>query len=272
MRKKNIIIFSLIITLAMASNISSSNVKFAVRVVAPPFGYTTTFQTDEGIIITIKVDDNVFDIPTRIEIQLVKEELPEFYLMQSADFKTSNIPISAGYDIVVKDINGKELSEDKFLDKVKISFTYPSNYNLAQVNLLRICRLNENTENWLVITGHKIDVRNKIISVDVQHFSIFRLFLAVSCSVKEVIVYPNPFYVDRTLDSEVKFTNLPKGEITLHIYNIAGERVFERTYPDASGGITWNGKNNRYVATGLYIYYLKGANGDEVKGKLSLIR
>ncbi|MEW6609658.1 MAG: T9SS type A sorting domain-containing protein, partial [bacterium] len=87
-------------------------------------------------------------------------------------------------------------------------------------------------------------------------------------SINDVYCYPNP-----TKD-EITFSKLPVDKIKLKIYNIVGEKVFER---EISGDINnewkWDCRNdaNEKIASGIYIYVI--SDGKTIKrGKLGIIK
>jgi photosystem II stability/assembly factor-like uncharacterized protein len=84
-----------------------------------------------------------------------------------------------------------------------------------------------------------------------------------------VIAYPNPA---RPGDAGITFTNLPD-DASLALYNVAGERVFERS------GITGNemvwtlvNDGGNPVASGVYIYRVIDGEGNYATGKVAVIK
>ncbi|MEW6617771.1 MAG: right-handed parallel beta-helix repeat-containing protein, partial [bacterium] len=80
---------------------------------------------------------------------------------------------------------------------------------------------------------------------------------AVFNNLEGALVYPNPAYKGQ----EVTFDQLTTDkQITLRIYSLAGELVFEKS---GMNEIKWNLKNkdNEDVASGIYIYFLKDELG-----------
>ncbi len=85
----------------------------------------------------------------------------------------------------------------------------------------------------------------------------------------DIIAYPNPA---RPSDAGITFTNLPDNA-SLTLYNIAGERVFERS--DIIGNETlWTLVNDRGnpVASGVYVYRVVDGEGNYATGKVAVIR
>ncbi len=86
----------------------------------------------------------------------------------------------------------------------------------------------------------------------------------------DIRVYPNP--VDAGKGKEVIFDQLPTGkQVTLKIYNLAGELVFEES---GVGSIRWGLRNNddESVASGIYVYCLRDESGVIKQGKIGVIR
>jgi photosystem II stability/assembly factor-like uncharacterized protein len=85
----------------------------------------------------------------------------------------------------------------------------------------------------------------------------------------DVIAYPNPA---RPGDAGITFANLPDGA-SLTLYNIAGERVFERSYIVGNETL-WTLVNDRGnpVASGIYIYRVTDGDGNHATGKVAVIR
>ena len=88
-------------------------------------------------------------------------------------------------------------------------------------------------------------------------------------------VYPVP-YKPRSggkYDADgISFSGVKEGD-NIKIFNIAGEKVFEKTVSGTDNVFVWNGKNGsgNEVASGIYIYYVKTSGGNK-KGKLAIER
>ncbi len=239
----------------------------------PHEGYTEEIDTTEGIKIKVEVPDTAFSVPTKkMEINLVGSGHAKFDSVKAADQATKNKGVTQAYEIIIVDYLNNILSPDDFHDRIRLTFTYPPDLGLAQENQLRIFRLNEATRCWEEQDDCKVNAVANTISLDLNHLSIYKVMSKVTEGFEELIVYPNPFKVREAKDGFVKFINLPN-KVTLQIYSIAGELVYDKEYVDTKGGITWNGKNNsgKRAATGIYVYLLKDDNGHKKKGKLSVI-
>lgn len=85
----------------------------------------------------------------------------------------------------------------------------------------------------------------------------------------DIFAYPNPA---RPNDAGITFANLPESA-SLFLYNIAGERVFERS--NIVGNETvWTLVNDRGnpVASGVYVYRVVDGEGNYATGKVAVIR
>ncbi|MDI6736074.1 MAG: T9SS type A sorting domain-containing protein, partial [bacterium] len=89
--------------------------------------------------------------------------------------------------------------------------------------------------------------------------------IGTATTLENAYCYPNP-----TKD-KITFV-LPPGKVTIQIFSIAGEKVFEEVDTD---GVTWTWKcinsANEKVASGIYIYTLSDGNSIK-KGKLGVIK
>jgi hypothetical protein len=100
-------------------------------------------------------------------------------------------------------------------------------------------------------------------------------------------VVPNPYYVHSNFNEnewvrKIHFTRLPKGETTIKIFTISGERVNTLSSTgdlactgceNYDGVIEWNlrSMNNQEIAPGLYIYVVE-SSGYEHIGKFAVVR
>ncbi|MFH1962253.1 MAG: cohesin domain-containing protein [bacterium] len=86
----------------------------------------------------------------------------------------------------------------------------------------------------------------------------------------DIRVYPNP--VDAGKCTEATFDYLPAGrQVTLKIYNVAGELVFEKSGMNI---IRWGLRNGDgdTIASGVYFYYLRDESGVIKQGKIGVMR
>jgi len=127
-------------------------------------------------------------------------------------------------------------------------------------------------DHWERIPGRQVvDAdKNLVTAYDVNQLSIFAVASPVT-HLQNVIVRPNPFKL-RLGHKEVKFENLT-GKVSLWIYNIAGELIFNQDNITDSPYL-WpivNNKGDR-VASGVYIYIITNEIGEKVTGKMAIIK
>ncbi len=119
-----------------------------------------------------------------------------------------------------------------------------------------VCRIKIERKEWIKIQGEAEirDMENKKILLEGSS-----LFLE-TLSLSDSICYPNPSRI-----GVVNFKVPP--DTSIQIYNIAGERIFEK---ESLGGslITWHTKN---IASGTYIYILTYGK-DKKTGKVGVMR
>lgn len=88
----------------------------------------------------------------------------------------------------------------------------------------------------------------------------------------KIPVYPNPFLLSQGQKS-ITFGGLNERltkEVTIKIFTIAGELVQQIERTDCNGQIEWTPPRN--LASGIYIYQITNSMGEQVKGKLGLIK
>jgi hypothetical protein len=83
--------------------------------------------------------------------------------------------------------------------------------------------------------------------------------------------YPNPF----NPETRIEYTLKKAGHVTVHIYNVLGEKVKRLLDQDQSAGfyqINWDGKNDKgkSVSSGLYLYKLEVNGFSQAKRMLLL--
>ena len=87
----------------------------------------------------------------------------------------------------------------------------------------------------------------------------------------QFLVFPNPFNPGK--GEKVKFQGLINN-VSISIYNLAGDIAWEKHAVDLSTAILWDGRNkdNEPVASGTYIYIITDADGNKKKtGKVAVI-
>lgn len=91
----------------------------------------------------------------------------------------------------------------------------------------------------------------------------------------KISVFPVPYKPNsgsRYDSSGITFLGVKDGA-NIKIFNIAGEKVFDKTISTDTGLFVWDAKNNygNNVASGIYIYIVD-SNGKKTKGKLAIER
>ena len=86
-------------------------------------------------------------------------------------------------------------------------------------------------------------------------------------SLEDILAYPNPLELETGVENRVRF-NAPFGS-RIYIFTVAGEPVADF---DATAG--WNGSNSggNFVASGVYLFVVRGPDGDIGRGKIAVIR
>ncbi|MEW6607385.1 MAG: FG-GAP-like repeat-containing protein [bacterium] len=90
-------------------------------------------------------------------------------------------------------------------------------------------------------------------------------------NLNSTLVYPNPAYKGNM----VTFDNLINDKIiSLKIFNLAGELIYEKDKRSQNNKITWDlqNKDNEPVASGIYIYFLNDYTGSIKRGKIGVIK
>lgn len=139
--------------------------------------------------------------------------------------------------------------------------------------------LDTEKKDWKIIKDKEINIKKaperpyeRSISMPVKQAIYYRLisFLAPADNINNVIIYPNPFRPSIG-HTEITFLRLP-ADVTIRIYNLAGEFIREFPVPD-QGQIIWDGTNNHgeQVASGVYCALLK-SNGAKKIYKIAIQR
>jgi hypothetical protein len=91
----------------------------------------------------------------------------------------------------------------------------------------------------------------------------------------EVYVFPNPYRPSRG-HNLVVFDNIPAEAKDLAVFSLSGDLVYERVFEGLpQRRVPWNVINNNgeKLASGFYIYVVKGEKGQKIKsGKIAVIR
>jgi len=193
-----------------------------------------------------------------------------------------NIVASTVEDL--KDTGVEFRSSQDLTADVTIKIRYPSTIVDPEESYLRIFRLDEDNNKWVLVNEKEgkqhVDVDRNIVITRVSGFSIYRIMGVVyaASNLDNVIVYPNPF---KPTDGESKtgtwgqgifFGNLTKGA-EIKIFTISGDFVdsFEKT-DSYSGRYQWEVGDN--LASGIYIYLITNPDDktDKASGKFAIIK
>ena len=114
----------------------------------------------------------------------------------------------------------------------------------------------------------------------------FTMTVDTGRDIRRVYAVPNPYrtgtsaettpYYHNFPDGSIKFFNMPP-EATIKIFTVAGDLVWEGAHssPDGSDGIiSWNVRN-RYgqdVNSGVYLFRVESSSGEDVYGRVMIIR
>ncbi|MEW6607593.1 MAG: VCBS repeat-containing protein [bacterium] len=250
-------------------------------------GISTIFEIDNsslssGIVPARTITTLSFS-PTTIELL---ESFSNDYdvLITVEENPTGILPMNtiASLNNTVRKISAFKLPDITPLDPpsvdAKITIPYDDLNSYEQEMLLKIFELRENK--WVVVGGTP-DVVNNRVTVQVEHFSVFRIGL-YAATLNEFSISPNPFKDnDGVLENGelgaggdyevITFMGVNKVEI----YTIAGELVRESKNSEIDySGWRWNLRNDagKLVSSGIYIYVAYDSSGASVVGKLGVIR
>ncbi|MCG2726922.1 MAG: carboxypeptidase regulatory-like domain-containing protein, partial [Elusimicrobia bacterium] len=169
--------------------------------------------------------------------------------------------------------------QKKFGKYIEISLPYEDEDNNGVVDgtnikedNIEIWSCDEETEDWSKERNIRIDKINKKAKVKVKHLSIFSIVLLDAGDFSALKVYPSPVKVKQGHD-RLKFVGLTSKDVTIKIFNIAGELVFKQKNINTAT-YEWYLKNDdgQTAVSGIYIYIITDNADNETKGKFGLIR
>lgn len=114
----------------------------------------------------------------------------------------------------------------------------------------------------------------------------FEMTVDAGTELNRVYVVPNPYrtgtsaettpYYHNYADMTIKFFNMPR-EAQVKIYTVSGDLVWEGSHYDAEGddgSMSWNVKNRNGldVGSGVYVFRVESKNGEDVYGRIVVIR
>lgn len=129
---------------------------------------------------------------------------------------------------------------------------------------------------WVLVNTSRVQPETRRVTAEVNHFSVYSVMGYVPSgallSADSVYTYPNPARGDTVT---FKFLPADAADVTVDVYNVAGEKVARLEKAACPGGVTseivWNVGN---VASGVYIYRLeaRSASGKKaVTKKLAVV-
>lgn len=158
----------------------------------------------------------------------------------------------------------------------KFLFSYTSSTHYALMNLDNYNLLNSDykTSYSYTMLGTLVSIGNVNLTGSIYGVlpGVLNLSRGPQDDVSTAYVFPNPCNL-RYGCNGVSFTRLTV-KCEIKIYTISGEHVVT-IYKDSNvDDIGWDlkDKNGRYVASGLYIFYIKDSNGITKRGKIVVIR
>ena len=160
-------------------------------------------------------------------------------------------------------------SIELFIDDRPAEFTYEPAHN-------RITYLPSNLKEGL----HTLELSVQDRASNIQTISSTFLTRDIFDFAEEVIAYPNPAKNEDIVTVRFKLTKT--ADVTLKIYNVAGEIIYTEERKNAVGRreewFAWDGKNQAKlpVASGVYIYILEAENSAGQKarrsGKIAVVK
>lgn len=211
--------------------------------------------------ITLRWPSGTFDQAVSLELN-AEPALPP--VGPNDPFKTTGI----GMEI------SPSVSEMTLAQPVELEFSYRLS-DLPDASLesaLTLAVYNGTTQRWEPVAS-TVDTVARTVSGAVPHLSIFALLQhAPSAALNNVVVFPNPFRVDRG-HTKMTFDFLTAGS-RVRLYDLSGELVTELTDEDGDGQVTWATTNDggEKVASGIYLYMVTDASGQKHVGRLGVVR
>lgn len=134
-----------------------------------------------------------------------------------------------------------------------------------------------------------IDIRadsNRVVELACDEVKVISMTVDASLDIREIFAVPNPYrsgtsaettpFYHNFPDGGIKFYNIPK-EASLKIFTVYGDVVWETYHSDPGGEngiISWDTKNKhgREVGSGIYIFRCERGDGEDVYGRVIIIR
>jgi hypothetical protein len=163
--------------------------------------------------------------------------------------------------------NTKQILDLSKNAKATITFFY-DNIDLGQVDKtkLNIYYLDLVKQQWVKISSTNYPAINKITATIAQMGIYILGGPVIANSFNNFVVFPNPFKIDRD-GSTIEFAGLPEN-VTIKIYDISGNLI--KYVKNQSAKWEWNVATE--VDSGIYIYVITDKDGNNIIGKIGIIR
>jgi len=236
------------------SNISGNSIVYSEKIYGNTNNAIEFGAIDQNHYLKITIPKNSIISDTRINIINPPNIIPEIprNLLGTGLFYEINLENGQS------NLNSKVILKSNYIDE--------NNDGLVDGTLARIDRLsfmyyNQQTGKWQKEYPTEIDLNERTITMETNHLSIYGIFSPAAENLNNVRVYPNPYkpndgnddtgkpYNPNDPNSGVIFDNLPQ-MISIKIYTITGQLVWEKTTNDTSGKLQWDTKN---VSSGIYL-------------------
>jgi hypothetical protein len=115
---------------------------------------------------------------------------------------------------------------------------------------------------------------------------VFEMTVSAGSDMSKIYAVPNPYrtgtseettpYYHNYPDRMIKFFNVPR-EAQIKIFTVSGDLIWEGSHYSADGSdgiVNWNAKNKKGqdVSSGVYVFRVEAANGDDMYGRIVVIR
>lgn len=256
-----------------------TNLQFTAGDIADAYTITiTSFTTKDLSLAWIEYYNRISTyIPTEIAKKVTIDKALSLIPIREITFRSNNgeivnTPLNSEQSLKLTIQYSQEAQE--LINQVK---DYLKERLKKEISLtLAIHRLSLDGIWELASTKPIIDPVDNTVTVYTDKFSVFTILpyqVVEAGMLPEIIyIYPNPYIPYESIKKKITFTNLKSGT-EIKIFNIAGDIVYE-DISTKDGHYEWPviNKDNKEVASGVYIYILK-KDGDKIKsGKIAIIR
>lgn len=157
---------------------------------------------------------------------------------------------------------------------ITLSFSYPESLTRPEEDMLRIVRLNENANRWVILEDAELFRDENRIEISQSSLSVYSLIMLSFDTLADFYIYPNPFvpgdlkFGDAEGGSGIVFANIPPAA-KIKIFTSAGELIDEVEH-EGGAAKRWEGAKN--LSSGVYIGLVSTPGGDTASGKFSVVR